>query len=100
LIIKDHFWAFSGRIFDIRAWGVRIRIVKTITPTAQKQPQPAPAPTTANTPAPLVRAEVVAKQLDVHKRTVCLWAQQGVIPSIRIGGIVRFDLQQVMETAR
>ena len=51
-------------------------------------------------PAPLVRAEVIAKALDVHKRTVCLWAQNGVIPCRRVGGIVRFNLAEVMETAR
>lgn len=51
----------------------------------------------AETDAPLVRAEVIAKRLDVHKRTVCLWAQNGTIPCRRIGGIVRFNLQEVME---
>jgi len=50
----------------------------------------------AVTRRPLVRAEVVALALDVHKRTVCLWAQNGTIPCRRIGGSVRFDLEAVL----
>jgi excisionase family DNA binding protein len=48
----------------------------------------------------LVRAEVIAEALDVHKRTVCLWAQSGIIPCIRIGGVVRFDLEDVLRATR
>jgi len=56
-----------------------------------------PAPALAQTEAaPLVRAEVIAKALDVHRRTVCLWAQNGTIPCRRIGGIVRFSLEAVL----
>ena len=50
--------------------------------------------------APLVRAEVIAKALDVHKRTVCLWAQNGTIPARRIGGILRFNFAEVMEVVK
>ena len=49
---------------------------------------------------PLVRAEIIAKHLDVHKRTVCLWAEAGTIPCVRIGGAVRFDLEAVLGAAR
>ncbi|MFC7335756.1 helix-turn-helix domain-containing protein [Haloferula chungangensis] len=45
---------------------------------------------------PLVRAEVIAKHFDVHKRTVALWAEKGVIPSVRIGGALRFDMEAVL----
>jgi hypothetical protein len=68
---------------------------------ATTEPKHAPAITTAtNISTPLVRAEVVGKALDVHPRTVCLWAQKGIVPSVRIGGIVRFNLQEVMEAAK
>jgi excisionase family DNA binding protein len=71
--------------------------VKRIThPTKTETPETVPGITEA---APLVRAEVIAKALDVHKRTVCLWAQNGTIPCRRIGGIVRFNLSEVMEAA-
>ena len=50
--------------------------------------------------APLVRAEVIAKALDVHKRTICLWAQNGTIPCRRIGGALRFNFAEVMEVVK
>ncbi len=49
---------------------------------------------------PLVRAEVIAKHFDVHKRTVCLWAESGTIPCVRIGGALRFDMEAVLGAAR
>jgi len=67
--------------------------------THAKKPEQVTALAEAPT-APLVRAEVIAKALDVHKRTVCLWAQNGTIPCRRIGGIVRFNFNEVMEAAR
>jgi excisionase family DNA binding protein len=48
----------------------------------------------------LVRAEVIAKHFDVHKRTVALWAERGEIPCIRVGGVLRFDLEAVLGAAR
>ena len=45
----------------------------------------------------LVKAEVIAKYFDVHKRTVALWADHGDIPHYRIGGAIRFNLQEVIE---
>ena len=42
---------------------------------------------------PLVRAEIVAKHFNVHKRTVSLWAERGDIPCVRVGGVLRFDMQ-------
>ena len=49
---------------------------------------------------PLVRAEVIAKHFDVHKRTVCLWAESGTIPCVRVGGALRFDMEAVLGAAR
>ena len=49
---------------------------------------------------PLVRAEVVAKHFDCHKRTVLLWAESKTIPSVRIGGTVRFDMEAVLGAAQ
>ena len=51
-------------------------------------------------PTPLVRAEVIAKHFDVHVRTVAMWAQNGVIPCVRLGGALRFNLEAVLEVAR
>ena len=50
--------------------------------------------------ARLVRAEVIAEALDVNKRTVCLWAQNGKIPCVRIAGTVRFDMDAVIKATR
>lgn len=54
--------------------------------------------TTATTtaPRPLVRAKVIADLLDVSNRCVALWAQNGIIPCVRVGGTLRFDLDAVM----
>lgn len=49
---------------------------------------------------PLVRAEVVAKHFDVHKRTVAIWAERGDIPSVRVAGVLRFDMEAVLGAAR
>lgn len=49
---------------------------------------------------PLVRAEVIAKYFDIHKRTVLLWAERGDIPCVRVGGAVRFDLEAVLGASR
>lgn len=68
--------------------------LKTI--TRQKEPEQDAAPD-RNAETQYVRAEVVAKVLDVHKRTVCLWAQKGKIPSVGTDGTVRFDLKAVLE---
>lgn len=73
--------------------------MKTITHPTKQPKTAAPEEVPGNSDAQLVRAEVIAKALDVHKRTVCLWAQNGTIPCRRIGGIVRFNLAEVMEAA-
>jgi hypothetical protein len=49
---------------------------------------------------PLVRAEVIARHFDVHKRTVCLWAERGNIPCVRVGGALRFDMEAVLGASK
>ena len=65
-------------------------------PQNKSEPDTAPA----ETRKPLVRAEVIAKHFDVHKRTVALWADRGEIPCVRVGGALRFDMEAVLGAAR
>jgi len=44
-----------------------------------------------------VRASMIAKRYDVSERCVRNWAETGIIPSIRIGKTVRFDMEAVIE---
>lgn len=67
------------------------------TPATTPKPDDALAQTAT---APLVRAEVIAKHFDVHKRTVALWAERGDIPCVRVGGALRFDLEAVLGAAK
>ena len=48
----------------------------------------------------LVRAEVIATYFDVHKRTVAMWAQAGIIPSVKIGSSLRFDMEAVLGASK
>jgi excisionase family DNA binding protein len=65
---------------------------------AETKPETPPAPAPGH--EPLVRPEVIARYFDVHKRTVALWAQSGKIPSVKIGGALRFNFKAVMEAAK
>jgi len=68
--------------------------VKTITPKA-------PAPRIeAEVIRPLVSSKEVACAMGCHKRTVEMHAQNGRIPHYRLGGNLRFDLQEVLAAAR
>lgn len=71
--------------------------VKSITHPKQKEQDTALAETNRR---PLVRAKVIAKHFDVHERTVCLWAESGTIPCVRIGGALRFDMEAVLGATR
>jgi excisionase family DNA binding protein len=42
----------------------------------------------------------LAEKLDVSLRTVDLWRQEGVIPYLKIGSLIRFDFRDVMSTLR
>ena len=72
-------------------------VSKATNPKKSEQSAHAPAITR---PAPLVRAEVIAAHFDVHPRTVSMWAQNGTIPCVRIGGALRFNMEAVLEAAR
>ncbi len=43
-----------------------------------------------------VRDAVIASRYDVTERAVRKWAEEGKIPSIRIGKTLRFDLAAVI----
>ena len=42
-----------------------------------------------------VGTDEVAKAIPVCKRTVDTWREKGIIPFIRIGGVLRYDLDEV-----
>ena len=45
-------------------------------------------------------APEVAAMLRVRVSTVYTWAQHGRIPCLRVGGVIRFDRQELMTWAR
>lgn len=75
------------------------RFVNTITNPKQSE-QSTNAPAITHPTTPLVRAQIIARHFDVNERTVCMWAQNGIIPCVRIGGALRFNLEAVLEAAR
>ncbi len=44
-----------------------------------------------------VKADALAKDLGVHKRTVLLWAARGKLPVISVGHMRLFDLSDVAD---
>ena len=70
--------------------------MKTLTPFKKEKFTPEKRDQEQPKRPPLVKAGVIANQLNVHTRTVHLWAVNKTIPSVRIGKVVRFDLQEVM----
>jgi excisionase family DNA binding protein len=48
----------------------------------------------------LVSATEMASVLRIGRSTVLKWARTGVLPSYRIGGVVRFDPTMVMAAVR
>ena len=73
-------------------------MVKHPSARAKHDQQTETAATVAGTAPRFVRAQVVAEILDVSPRCVALWAQNGKIPCVRIGGTLRFNLAAVMAT--
>ncbi|MEY5019900.1 MAG: Helix-turn-helix domain [Verrucomicrobiota bacterium] len=73
----------------------RKKFVRKITNTKQSE-QGNQAPAITHPTMPLVRAKEIARHFDVHERTVCMWAQNGVIPCVRIGGALRFNLEAII----
>lgn len=53
--------------------------------------------TTNEAPASRVKAKDIAAHYKVAERTVYKWKDDGLIPFIKIGKSVRFDMQAVVE---
>jgi excisionase family DNA binding protein len=49
----------------------------------------------AETSTPLETAADVARRLNASERTIRRYAANGVLPAIRIGGLIRFDRRDV-----
>jgi excisionase family DNA binding protein len=78
----------------------KTRFVRTKITNPKQSEQSTNAPAITQPLKPLVRAKVLAKYFDVHERTICMWAENGIIPCVRIGGALRFNMEAVLEAAR
>jgi hypothetical protein len=54
----------------------------------------------SSAPMKLIRAKDLIKHVAVAERSVVRWFDQGLIPGYRIGKVVLFDLEQVMEAIK
>ena len=54
----------------------------------------------AETVRPLTTRQGLAKQIGTSVRTIDEWKALGIIPHFKIGGLVRFDFDEVMATLR
>ncbi len=62
---------------------------------------PAPSLTTPAAPAPaFLTARQLATALGVSRRTLTTWNQRGVIPSVRVGRVRRYELEAVKTALR
>ncbi|OYW70318.1 MAG: hypothetical protein B7Z37_31080 [Verrucomicrobia bacterium 12-59-8] len=64
-------------------------------PTTPAATRPAPLPA----PAFLTARQLVA-ELGVSRRTLTTWNQRGVIPSVRVGRVRRYELEAVKTALR
>jgi excisionase family DNA binding protein len=48
----------------------------------------------------LINRSQVAAATGVSLRTIDQWRENGIIPFLKIGGVIRFDLDQVMAALR
>ena len=65
------------------------------------KPLPSPSRAEAATPAKaLINRKQLAAAASVSLRTVDEWRERGIIPFLKINGIVRFDFDEVMTTLR
>lgn len=67
-------------------------------------PAPSPATPDATPPTPPARAFLNGRQLaaalGVSRRTLTTWNQRRVIPSIRVGRVLRYELEAVKTALR
>lgn len=82
-----------GRLFPSAKIWLNTSGVKTITPEHD-------GPRNAAKRKPLVSSKVVGELASVHHRTIELHAQKGLLPHYRVGGRLRFDLDEVMSAMR
>ncbi len=62
---------------------------------------PAPSLTTPAAPAPaFITARQLVAELGVSRRTLTTWNQRGVIPSVRVGRVRRYELEAVKTALR
>ena len=76
--------------------------LNTISDQASPPPGPAATPPGAATaPAPaFLTARQLAAALGVSRRTLTTWNQRSVIPSVRVGRVRRYELEQVRAALR
>ena len=51
-------------------------------------------------PSALLTRTQLAERLNISHRTVDDWRERGLIPYLKIGGVIRFDIEQVMAGLR
>jgi len=86
----ENFAAIGGIIF----WSIAQKRADSVRVKSATHKHDGPG---KNAPAKkYVRSSYLAAKLDVHRRTVEGWAIQGLVPSIKIGGTIRFDEDEFM----
>jgi hypothetical protein len=51
-------------------------------------------------PSALDTRTTLAEKIDVSVRTVDAWRERGIIPYLKVGGVIRFDFGKVMAALR
>jgi excisionase family DNA binding protein len=51
-------------------------------------------------PEPMATVREVASTLNASHRTVRQWAKDGVLPSVRLGGVLRFPRKRIKQIAQ
>lgn len=59
------------------------------------------SPPSSATPEPvLLTAQQLARALGISRRTLTTWDQRGIIPSLRVGRVRRYELDRVRDALR
>jgi excisionase family DNA binding protein len=61
---------------------------------------PARATETSSPVKALIDRRQMAEAAGVSKRTIDTWREMGIIPFLKIGGVIRFDRDQVIASLR